>query len=432
MKLFAGFLVQAVRIAVRNLPGMLAWMLAAWVANHLLFQLAVRLARTNAVLGASVFALSVIALLAGIIGMFYVLQDDLPFLAHERDETTESSGLAGIRVRERHALEALAASLLPFVVIYGAWGLLREQWGDYLYSNIMSGHLRAGTPGLMMLGAAAAAFVIRLLFERRWRRTSGVASGLIAGLFEGVWMVLALVGVRDLILHVTSWVKHRRVVDSVLSGWHTATGWVADIPIPPTPYHLSDLSGPWLGDLRSGITLALVWLALAATILGRDMEVFEQATLDARRPRRRAGILRHVPHWMFRLIESASGEIREKYVPLLVAGRMVMHAGWMVFLAFAAAYATVVTGSEWASVGVTRLLGPHEFAFWTGYDQSLELVRLAITEPIRIALLAVAVDTVLALSARRVVARHAGMPGIPGHRPTNDESETGRERGNAG
>lgn len=305
----------------------------------------------------ALFALAIMIKLVAVVGMFLVVAQTLSethtTTLLEPDDDFIPHLLGGERL-----LDAIAAALLPLVVFYGAWGLFQQDWGEFVGTLILELGARPPVGGNAALASAGVAFILRLATEVGWERTGRPVLGILAAVFEGLWMVLALIGLQPLIERAVNWIRERVIID-----------WFGDA----YDAMLSPLSGV-LPDLSDGLLLPMLWLVIGAVVI---FNLAEHSASETNPQRGRA----------MRLVLLATGEIREKYEPMLHGVRLVLRAGALLFLAYAAAYATVLALGDWLMIGVFHTIGPRPFAFWAAFDDTLYSFESLLVEPLRITLI---------------------------------------------
>ena len=112
-----GMLTTTVRTLAHSWPALLAWFLAGWTARLLILRFAGWVGNDLPLLGQLILPLAVIARLASYVAMFLVLRDALPNAGQSDAAAPRESFL-------RRWGTAISAAILPFFVIYAAWGMV--------------------------------------------------------------------------------------------------------------------------------------------------------------------------------------------------------------------------------------------------------------------------------------------------------------------
>jgi hypothetical protein len=192
--------------------------------------------------------------------------------------------------------------------------------------------------------------------------------------------------------------------------------------------YVSDHIWPVLLDV---VAQPLFWLAVAALVFGSSVlslaELWRRgqpyagripgATAFARYREKRAlrrlgpppkGLRLATAHFQ----EAFLGDIDDKYLPSLHALRLVVRAGLIFLGSYVFVYNLVIIAQNYVESGLNWLVGGHEIEFWVRWEPLSALLQDALTEPIRLCLLAVAFRRCLELFAQRaaVQPRRAAIP----------------------
>ncbi|WP_188195655.1 hypothetical protein [Nonomuraea sp. SYSU D8015] len=319
--------------------------------------------------GFAIMSMAVLATLAAYVAMLQVLKHD----------TARSEG--GDRGERLPAV--IAHTLLPFLVFYGAWGLFVDDVRQYsILAQELFGVQQIKNlefdPLLLILAIAGVAFVIRVVIEKQYERTRKGWLGLLTTVFEAMWMFFAVVSVEELIGGGVDWITSR-------AAWVAAGDAVGTVLGP-----VGDAIGFVLPDWRDALLVPLVWITIAAVVFGREMGQGE-AVIAGTRIEERAGRLRSAaPTPVRRTVEFVTRDLRDKYTPMLNGLRLVLGAGPVLFLVLCLCYTLLTVARDWAFIGVTYLIGPHEAHWWTVWHGPVKFGVTAVYEVLRISLLAAA------------------------------------------
>ncbi|MEP6843965.1 MAG: hypothetical protein ABJA11_10605 [Pseudolysinimonas sp.] len=399
-------LLTALRAAARNWPALLAWFLAGWIARILLLQLAGWLGADRAVYGLLVLPLAVLARLASYVGMFLVLRAELPhFPASEVRE--------GRRALAGDWAATLQQSILPFFVIYAAWGMISEDVVSYTslslgYFQFDTGSGFANSPlsvpfGPVSISLVVGAFVARWLLGRFEKRLPSVMT-IVSAYLEAVWVLITALVLRGLIAQIPGWFETRRMfagIADLVAGLRDSLRWFDGA---------LDVLGWLLAELGNLVAQPLAWLALAAVVFSATLATLPSAARhpDAidREQRNRRRRDRLLPQWAQRVLDWASGGLRERWEPIAIAARLVRRSGPIVFGSYLLGFAVVTAATPWLDYASSRLLGPHEPAWWIATEQPIALLIALVTVPLQLALVAAMFDHALG-AALREPTRHA-------------------------
>lgn len=388
-------LTTAARAYARCWPALLAWFLAGWLARLLLLRFAADIGNDSPLVGQLILPLAVIARLASYAAMFLVLRSALPNVAGALAPPTAPGRL---RFLGRWGA-AVSAAILPFFVIYAAWGMISEDSRDYAAAAFDQTDFWGGETSNALdvvidplsLGLVVVAFIARYLLQRFSERLPGWSTAVIAYL-EAVWVLVALLILRELLAGVPAWFSTRRmfapIVDAITL-WRDEQlwfRWVGD-------------SVTWLmTELGDIVFQPLAWVALAAIVyVGISMS--PSRVRNPRMARARTAVTARwtrLPKRLRTVLNAATGDFQERWLPIAGAIRLVWAAGPLTLGVFLLAYAIVHAAGEWLAIGLMRMLGPHEFLFWTAIDDPVSLIVVALVVPMQLTLVASVYDTALA------------------------------------
>jgi len=391
----------ATRAYARCWPALLAWFLAGWTARLLLLRVAADIGNDLPLVGQLILPLAVIARLASYVAMFLVLRSAFPGVA-AADPEPANGGRMSFLARWG---TAVSVAILPFFVVYAAWGMIAEDSRDYAAASLDQAALLDGESANALdvavdawtLGLVVVAFVARVLLQRFRDRLPGWTAAVSAYL-EAVWVLVALLVIRELLAGVPAWFATRRMfaplVDTVVA-WRDAQPWFA-----------------WLGDAFSWLMTQLgdvvfqplAWVALAAVVYAgiRSTGATASAPRNVRLARARAAVTTRwarLPRWMRAGLAAMTGGFQERWLPIASSVRLIWSAGPLALGGFLLAYAVAHAAGEWLDVALLRALGPHELAFWRAVDDPVGLLVVALVVPVQLTLVGSAYDTALRHSA---------------------------------
>ncbi|MFD1939481.1 hypothetical protein ACFSKW_49270 [Nonomuraea mangrovi] len=324
--------------------------------------------------GFAVMSLAVLATLAAYIAMFRVIR---------RGEAPDPSGTTAGDVGDDRLRTAIAHTLLPFLVFYGAWGLFAEDVRQYsVLAQELGGVQQIDNLSfdpLLVTGAiAAVTFAVRALLEKWYERGRGAFAGVLTTAFESMWMFFAVISLEVFVSARIEWLTSR-------AAWAMVSDALGAVLGP-----LADLVGVVLPRPVEALVLPLVWLTIAAVVYGRDMSREEEIVAGTRVEPTAGAVWRRLPRQIRSAAEFLTGGLRDKYTPMLNGMRYVLSAGARFYLTFCLCYVLLLLAREWTFVGVTRLVGPHESNWWTMWHGPVRFGVTALFEVARISLLAAA------------------------------------------
>lgn len=396
-------LFTALRVLGRCWPALLAWYLVGWAIRALVIRLAAFVGNADDLFGLLILPIAILAQLAAYVGMFLAIRRELPHLGRV-DDADASEKVPSVA---RRWGETLLAGILPFFLLYVAWNFIRDDLIDYISSALTQADLFSGggvaeysVPiGVMSITLIAAAFVLRWLLGRfagrlpRW--TSGFATYL-----EAVWVLVALLVIRDLLSGVPQWLATRRMFAWAVDGWATLrqdNGWLEVA---------GDILGWTLGQAGTLVALPLAWLAFASIIYFGTMPRSRRPapTRVARLSQRWS----RMPVWVRRIGAAVSAGVLDRWGPIALAARLIWRSGPVALGTYLLAFAVVTAAGEWLTLVVYRLLGPHETAWWFGASDAVQLGVMSVVAVLQISLVAAAFDHALRSDEAEEIVEDAG------------------------
>jgi hypothetical protein len=404
-------IVLAFRAFARTWPALLAWFLAGWTVRLMLLRFAGWAAEyIDPLVGQLIVPLAVLARLASYVGMFLVLRPALT--QYDRVEGLADSATPGPKPKFFSAwANTLGSSILPFFVIYAAWGLIAEDGIAYSLafldqSDLESDGTALDTPfSLPTISIVVGAFVLRRLIARFSARLPAWF-GAIAVYLEAVWVFIALSFFKDLLAGVPLWFQTRRMFAWAVDGWEqlrASFDWLQ-----------------WLGDAIAWIALQLgevvaqplAWLALGAIVLAGALPLTKRARSSRFDGMREAADRRwsRVGPRTRRILMLPVNGLRERWQPVGTALRLIWRAGPVALGIYVLAFGVLTVASDWLSIGVYHLLGPHDLSWWKAWEQPFGLLFDVLVFPLQVSLVAAAFDRCLAATSLDELPRQVSDP----------------------
>jgi hypothetical protein len=390
-------------------PVLFFWFLVQHVTHRPLLDASVQLGLFNRPLGFLGLAFLVVVQLLCTIAMFQALRPGMSSLTHAGDGSRDglSGGSAGFSTGFRgNFADAIAVALLPFFAYYATWGLLRDIVGQYSYELLR--HIAGlGQPGPLDIIKApglwvtiAITYVVRSISVKRHKRTKSPWWSILATICEAYWVFLGVLAIASYKQMPSDWWHHRAVYVEWQRWWDNPRDVLAPIKRAIDPVLALGTEG-----IRVAI-LPLVWLAIAAIVYGHDVRApGDLAESHARVTRLHARYTR-LPRVLQWIAETSSDGWRNKALPVVNSLRLLLRAGLRPALALCVCYVALHFVCSWAFRGAVWVIGPHDRDVWNVILGPLSLLtgdmsgqmRSLIQEPLRICLLAAAVDVTLRTS----------------------------------
>ncbi|KMO76200.1 hypothetical protein [Mycolicibacterium obuense] len=394
----------------RTWPRLAALYVAGWFVRYWVLQFAISVGIDHGELwGSLIMAVVPIVRLLTYLGMFLVIRSETVALQY-----LESSGTAA----QRGVIDLTLTAVLPFLVIYTLWKLVVADFYVYFTTvNITTVYegtqdrvaaVVNHTAGAPLITVIVIAFLLRQLITR-FRDRLPSAMMLLAVYFQVLWLFLTIQASFAALFGTADWIAQRRIIV-----------WYSGIREEMLS-HLGALGRFYesvtaaLGPLTQVVALSLAWLAIAAAVYGTPLtptwqggrraflghrgDVAAARAIDRGRKTLRPRWQRVPATVQERVVEFLRGQLG-MFGPIVDAGRLILHGGALPIAFFVLVYTglvvlapgnayfdpTVTDGYLFRAVAVA--LGPHEWAWWQAFDDTIRLVIDAVIDPIRICLVA--------------------------------------------
>jgi hypothetical protein len=439
-------LVDTTRIWWKLLPKILAVYVLGWLGYEVCLKLAIIAGDLSAWLSLVIFAISFVSKLIAVVLILRMVGNALGIRRLIPEEEYEHDD------RDASITRLLAITLLPFLGIYTAFGLIQqasdqmliEAWyrsGGAFATNSILEQLRLTGDNvptsryLLVVGIILGTYVLRRGIDLLHEKTEWRPLGIIVAFVEAFFVLVTITAGYDVLAKIPEWLKSRQFMawlDAVRDG---VANLIAALGIDPEAIFRA--IGSFITDqlwpvVTSGLTQPIFWLAIAALVYGssvisvaelwrrgkplasrirlarRALERAARAELAASGSARGGRVLTEVK-------EAFLGDIDDKYMPTLHSLRLILRAGFTFLGAYIVVYAAqTVADSLWGWV-MTQTIGGHPMSFWMVAIPAYNLITTLPFEPWRLCLLAVALRRCLLIF--RLRAEEAGTlspePGTP-------------------
>ena len=377
------------RILASTWPALLAWYLVGSLIRASVIAFAAPIGPDNPLGALLLVPIAVLARLVSYVGMFLVLRRAL---VGYREVAGGEVAFGSFREAAVEFIRILLASIGPFFALYAIIGLLNEDLEEYARAAVRYS-FGAETSGFQV-GASPIAFVVVITaFVLRWllkvfapRLPEWVGIGEIY--LEATWVFVALTAINSLFGPVVEWINDRQVTH-----WITdSREWLSSLWA-PLRFAIDQLD--WLTPVALQLVLLpLAWLLIASIIYLRALATIAEEPPPVPQSVAQAVALgsRRVPALLRQYRHLFTGTWDSLVRPALFSGRVILRAGFANLLFFAAAYGLLFAATNWARRIVYVAMGAHDIEFWWVADAGVSALILAISEPLRVVLLAVAFD----------------------------------------
>lgn len=396
--------VYALGLAARYWVPLLCVHTVGMLVHAVLMRGLVRLADVEQTLSTAGLGLTLLVTLVTFVVMFQLLRPGLPTIDAElSSEVVRRDGKRGFAERERGVVDGVALAILPFLLFYAAWGLIREQYDLYSIALINSGGLEAFEAPLKVpwyglpLIVAVSAWLLRKLTSLFYRKRHSAVLGVLTALFEGVWVFMFLFSLGMAITQAETWLTGRVFWVDIRTG---VTGLVDGAG---ALVGLSDLHAQaqvwWAGVWKAfstGFVGPLLWLTIAAVVY-RAQVGDHDSVFEARRERdgfdravnRVAGAGRFFDRFV-------GGDLRDQVYPCLNALRFVLRVGPVFYLSYSLCFVLLEVAFTQLHRLVFVLGGPGPLhAQWWPWLQPIDFAVDSLHMLLRVCLLGAAFEIAL-------------------------------------
>ena len=370
------------RILAANWAPLLAWFLVGQLVRQSVIVIAAPIGAESQIAALLIMPIAALARLVSYIGMFLVVRHSL---AGYRALAGGDVRFTSARETVSEFLRVLLVSIGPFFTLYAIIGLLNEDLGAYAglafrYAMWTENAqvLQVGD-GPIVLVVIVVAFAGRMALKFFGPRLPGWTA--IPGIYlEATWVFVALTGISSLFGPIVEWIGNRQVVH----WWNDAREFLVAGPV---RFLVEGID--WLTPVALQVVLLpLAWLFIASIIYLRSLGTVVEDALPV--PRTIGERLSRVPTVVRRYAYLFTGTWDEVGRPAVFSGRMILRSGLGNLGIFLVAYALLFNLTQWANRWIFEAVGGHDMSFWLIANDVLGLLLSAVSEPLRVALLAAA------------------------------------------
>jgi hypothetical protein len=392
-----GFLGTWLRLLWRHWPALIALALGGGLVRQLLMSQTVDASKWRDGLGGLLlFPLVPAAVLVAMVLMLRVMRPSLPYL--------------GPRGQPESMLVYLASVLIPFLAFYFAGDFAtydRDMYALYVAdqqvqevftSSLENGHsivqTKFLTTGLIVVGVAAVAFVLRWVFDRLGvvRRRPYLA--LPALYLEVLWIYTAFLVASEYTPKAWQWLEHTRIWVWATSGFDSAAGGQLDT------------AQSYLDEGTTALRLVIL-TPIAALVAGSVVLAARHKLRDPSAPATR---LRRI----LRIGAQAGKPLAGRFALIGDALRRVFQAGVPATMVFCLSFLCVQAASAYLAMLERTLIGARDaITVWPLIQFPLRFINDAMSLVLLMALIAAFVDR----TARRIARRSGESPPLPIREP---------------
>lgn len=407
--------VYALDLARRYWAPLLCVYTCGMLAHTALMRGLVSLSGVNQSLSLAGLGLTLLITLVMFVLMFQLLRPGLPMIDAElRSEAVRRDRRTGLVERERRVVDGVALAILPFLLFYAAWGLIKEQYDTYSIGLLNSGGVEAfAAPsevtwyGLPLV-LAVSAWLLRRLCAHFYRSGRNPVLGVLTALFEGVWVFMFLFSLGALAHQVELWVTGRAawagmrdLLVATVDGFGVTLG-LADL--------YNTLQTGWAAvwkAIKTGFVGPVLWLTITAVVYRAEVDD-EDSLFEERRRGEFGRVMSRTARVGRFFSRAAGGDLREQVVPCLNALRFVLGLGAVFYLSFSLYFVLLDVAFSQLHRAVFTLVGPAPLhAVWWPWLQPVDFLVNALHMLLRVCLLAAAFELALRKAEQNSVGRRA-------------------------
>lgn len=402
---------QTLRLWLRFLPQVGTWLVLGWLLYTGLLVASAVVGSTWGPMGSILFVLGVTAHVVGVIFAVHSLKPGLTTPSQLADDSRYGIVPRPVFTTERK-IDVAILTVGPVLGVYALWAVVDQMIRDGLVWNTVIQTIWNASqfsiprsvdslPFYLILGGVALA--LRVGYGRLVRNHPNAWWRVPLVFLEGLWVFatffIVLLGLRALSL----WAAGRAFWRESLHTWHAFVQWLPDLTLPfdlTLPEFLQHaaiwLTETLLPGLWQGIALPLMWLALVAIVFGwREFRAADLLNGRLRDTGERLATNRAArsldPVW--RLL---TADLRDKYLPLLHALRLIWHSGPVVLGAYLVLAAIVDAASHALNSILLTTFGTDTPQRVLGSFTTIDLIDHLLTTSLALALYTAVFDRGLA------------------------------------
>ena len=420
---------DTVTVFLRLFPQIMTVWLLGWLGDALAVRVAAVVGDTSGWAAVVIFSSSFLFTLVAIVVVLRLCGEELGIRALVPREGAEADD-----GRDSSLSRLVAVTLLPFLGLYSAFGLVDDKAGQLANEQFFRGGLLSGGPSVLtsvrglatnhpwlMVALLVGLYLLRRVVDHLHERTGIGLLGIGTAVVESFFLLVVIFGGFVLLARPGRWLGDRQL----LAWFDGFRAWVRDVlaslhlQIPETLDRLAAfLSGEVWPMFWTVVSQPIIWLAVAALVYGSQVlsladlwrrgrpaaaRVVGASRFDRRsdkralRPAAPVGVARIGSE----VREAFLGDIDDKYLPTFHSIRLVLRAGARFLGAFVLVYTLVLVAQNTVRRLYLGLLGGHPIDFWYRLGPVLDLVDDVPWEPLRLCLLAVAFRRCLELFHQR-------------------------------
>jgi len=396
---------QGFRLVAGHWPVLATIFLLGAAGRYGFLWLAVELSRDHSTLAGLVVPLAPLSSLVAIIAMLLVVSRSVTGLV------ADTSGPApGTGARSDGWLGVLAGALLPFLTVYAAQGLLKQDvrayvneatydeiYGnaDVFYGEAANADRTAIATGWLLVAIVVIALVLRFVFDRYDLPARSRALAFGAAYVETLWIVtlgVSFVAYQD---RFWDWVTERRFVHWVQDTWADVIERLGPIGEPVAA--VMGWVGTFIDNADDVVLVPLAWLTVAAVVFGSSIAPPPPRQRPSRLARVRpiAVVGARTPAVVKRWAGEATSGFRGRFSGLRDGFRVLALGGLVPMVMFCLVFLIADQANALVNELWRVLLGPRDRFTALAFGPWLDIVASAVEYVLLAGLLAAAIGRIL-------------------------------------
>jgi len=416
-------LVDTTRIWWRLLPKILTIYILGWLGFEVCLKLAVIAGDLTFWLSLVIFAIAFVSKLTALVLILRMVGNALGVRrlipAEEYEDDDRDAGITRL----------LALTLLPFLGIYTAFGMIQSASDQMIIESVFRSGGAFGDQGILgqfrlngddvptsryflVVAIIVGTYILRRGVDLLHERTEFRPLGIVVAFIEAFFVLVTITAGYDLLSRLPIWLKDREFMAWLDALKHGIGNLLAAIGLNPEAFFSA--IGSFISDqlwpvITSGLSEPIFWLAIAALVYGSSVisvaELWRRGKPLASRvrlarraleraARRELAQANEGPTVSGRVLaevrEAFLGDIDDKYLPTLHSLRLILRAGFAFLGAYVVVYSAQTVADTLWNWALNETIGGHPMTVWMVILPIQDFVSSLPFEPWRLCLLAVA------------------------------------------
>lgn len=379
--------------------------------------LAVVLSEEHSTLAGLIVPLAPLSTLAAIIAMLLVVSRSLTTLVVDTDTPAPGTG-----PRSDGWLGVVVSALVPFLTVYAAQGLLKQDVRSYVneatydelfgsadvfYGGGANVDRTAIATGWLLAAIVALAFVLRFVFDRYSLPARSRPFALGAAYVEALWLVTLGVVFTSYQDRAWAWITERVFVHWVQDRWSAFIEVLGPVGQPVAT--VAGWIGTFVDNADDVVLVPLAWLTVAAVVFGRS--IAPPSPRSRRVPGPLAAVGARTPEMVRRWAGEATAGLRSRFSGLRDGFRILALGGLVPMVMFCLVFVIADQANALVNELWRFVLGPRDRDTALAFSPWLDITASTVEYVVLAGLLAAAIERILTTQARLAARAQAPSTG---------------------